>query len=49
MLDYIRNERALLDALRGEPCVAELHFTFQDAYSLYMALEYCPGGERVCV
>ncbi|GBF94960.1 3-phosphoinositide dependent kinase [Raphidocelis subcapitata] len=44
VIDYIRNERTILDRLH-HPGVAELHFTFQDADSLYMGLEYCPNGE----
>ena len=43
MVDYIRNERALLDRLRYEG-IASLHFTFQDALSLYLGLELCPNG-----
>eukprot|EP00878_Enallax_costatus_P040720 GHUV01047074.1.p1 GENE.GHUV01047074.1~~GHUV01047074.1.p1 ORF type:complete len:291 (+),score=88.91 GHUV01047074.1:747-1619(+) len=44
MADYIRNERNILDQLH-HPGVVELHFTFQDAESLYLGLEYCPNGE----
>ena len=47
MVESVKRERAILDrlgALGG--WVAELQFTFQDALSLYLALEYCPNGER---
>ncbi|KAI8476065.1 MAG: 3-phosphoinoside dependent protein kinase [Monoraphidium minutum] len=44
VIDYIRNERTILDRLH-HPGIAQLHFTFQDADSLYMGLEYCPNGE----
>lgn len=45
MVDYIRKERVLLDAL-DHPGIARLFFTFQDAYSLYLGLEHCPNGAR---
>ncbi|PSC73799.1 3-phosphoinositide-dependent kinase 1 [Micractinium conductrix] len=44
VVDYIRKERVLLDAL-DHPGIARLFFTFQDAYSLYLGLEHCPNGE----
>ena len=45
MVDAVRRERAILDRLGPlGGWVAELHFTFQDALSLYLALEYCPNG-----
>jgi 3-phosphoinositide dependent protein kinase-1 len=44
VIDYVRNERNILDGLH-HPGIAALHFTFQDAESLYMGLEYCPNGE----
>jgi len=40
---YIRAERALLDQL-AHPGIVRLHFTFQDAASLYLGLELCPKG-----
>lgn len=43
VVDYIRRERQILDSL-AHPGVAALHFTFQDAYSLYLGLEHCPNG-----
>ncbi|EIE20332.1 kinase-like protein, partial [Coccomyxa subellipsoidea C-169] len=42
--EYISNERNLLDQFDTEGIV-RLHFTFQDATSLYFGLELCPNGE----
>lgn len=39
----MKRERALLDRLSYDGIV-RLHFTFQDALSLYMGLEHCPNG-----
>ncbi|XP_076888313.1 3-phosphoinositide-dependent protein kinase 1-like [Bidens hawaiensis] len=41
---YVKLERIVLDQL-DHPGIVQLHFTFQDTYSLYMALESCEGGE----
>ncbi|KAJ0545963.1 putative protein kinase AGC-PDK1 family [Helianthus annuus] len=41
---YVKLERIVLDQLT-HPGIIQLHFTFQDTYSLYMALESCEGGE----
>ncbi|KAG9145367.1 hypothetical protein Leryth_008290 [Lithospermum erythrorhizon] len=41
---YVKLERIVLDQL-DHPGVVRLFFTFQDPYSLYMALESCEGGE----
>ncbi|KAK1419658.1 hypothetical protein QVD17_28901 [Tagetes erecta] len=41
---YVKLERIVLDQL-NHPGIVQLHFTFQDTYSLYMALEACEGGE----
>lgn len=41
---YVKLERIVLDQL-DHPGVVRLYFTFQDTYSLYMALESCEGGE----
>ncbi|KAL6493761.1 3-phosphoinositide-dependent protein kinase 2 [Orobanche gracilis] len=42
--DYVKLERIVLDQL-DHPGVVRLFFTFQDTFSLYMALESCDGGE----
>lgn len=44
--EYISSERKLLDQFDYEGIV-RLHFTFQDATSLYFGLELCPNGERL--
>lgn len=41
---YVKLERIVLDQLE-HPGVVRLYFTFQDTFSLYMALESCEGGE----
>ncbi|GMI88101.1 3'-phosphoinositide-dependent protein kinase 2 [Hibiscus trionum] len=41
---YVKLERIVLDQL-DHPGVVQLYFTFQDTFSLYMALESCEGGE----
>ncbi|KAK1361651.1 Non-specific serine/threonine protein kinase [Heracleum sosnowskyi] len=41
---YVKLERIVLDQL-DHPGIVRLFFTFQDALSLYMALESCEGGE----
>jgi 3-phosphoinositide dependent protein kinase-1 len=43
-VDYIKNERMLLDRLRHRG-VVELFFTFQDEAQLYMGLQCCQNGE----
>lgn len=43
-VSYVKLERIVLDQL-DHPGVIRLYFTFQDSYSLYMALESCEGGE----
>ncbi|KAG6497040.1 3-phosphoinositide-dependent protein kinase 2-like [Zingiber officinale] len=43
-VSYVKMERILLDQLE-HPGIIKLCFTFQDTYSLYMALECCEGGE----
>lgn len=43
-ISYVKLERIVLDQL-DHPGIVRLFFTFQDAYSLYMALESCEGGE----
>lgn len=41
---YVKLERIVLDQL-DHPGIVRLFFTFQDNFSLYMALESCEGGE----
>ncbi|KAL9679323.1 hypothetical protein QQ045_017181 [Rhodiola kirilowii] len=41
---YVKLERIVLDQL-DHPGIVRLSFTFQDTFSLYMALESCEGGE----
>ncbi|WOL15645.1 3-phosphoinositide-dependent protein kinase 2-like isoform X1 [Canna indica] len=43
-VSYVKMERIVLDQL-DHPGIIRLCFTFQDSYSLYMALECCEGGE----
>ncbi|KAL7252817.1 hypothetical protein ACSBR1_007389 [Camellia fascicularis] len=41
---YVKLERIVIDQL-DHPGIVRLFFTFQDNFSLYMALESCEGGE----
>eukprot|EP01120_Amphizonella_sp_Union-15-10_P007773 TRINITY_DN2669_c0_g1_i1.p1 TRINITY_DN2669_c0_g1~~TRINITY_DN2669_c0_g1_i1.p1 ORF type:complete len:468 (-),score=73.96 TRINITY_DN2669_c0_g1_i1:272-1675(-) len=43
-IEHIKNERnVLIDA--NSPFLISLHSSFQDAECLYLAMEYCPGGD----
>jgi 3-phosphoinositide dependent protein kinase-1 len=44
VVHQVQRERSLLSQLDYDGIV-KLFFTFQDAHSLYVALEYCPNGE----
>ncbi|KAI4253931.1 MAG: hypothetical protein L6R42_007389, partial [Xanthoria sp. 1 TBL-2021] len=44
-VEHIRNERRTLAAVAGHPFITTLVTTFSDRDSLYMLLDYCPGGE----
>ncbi|KAH8423463.1 cAMP-dependent protein kinase [Aspergillus melleus] len=44
-VEHVRNERKTLAAVSGHPFVTTLIATFSDDQSLYMLLDYCPGGE----
>jgi len=44
VVHQVQRERLLLSKLNYDGIV-KLFFTFQDAHSLYLALEYCPNGE----
>ncbi|KAK9153809.1 hypothetical protein Sjap_001289 [Stephania japonica] len=43
-ISYVKLERVVLDQL-DHTGIVRLFFTFQDSFSLYMALESCEGGE----
>lgn len=47
MRAQVHNVRAERDALSqaDNPWVVKLHYSFQDANNLYLAMEYCPGGD----
>ncbi|PGH09976.1 AGC/PKA protein kinase [Blastomyces parvus] len=44
-VEHVRNEIKTLAAVAGHPFITTLVATFSDDLSLYMLLEYCPGGE----
>ncbi|KAL8843354.1 MAG: hypothetical protein Q9170_000212 [Blastenia crenularia] len=44
-VEHIQNERSTLAAVAGHPFITTLITTFSDRDSLYMLLDYCPGGE----
>ncbi|KAF1816091.1 Pkinase-domain-containing protein [Eremomyces bilateralis CBS 781.70] len=44
-VEHVRNERNVLAAVAGHPFITTLVASFQDEESLYMLLDYCPGGE----
>ncbi|KAL9596277.1 MAG: hypothetical protein Q9219_005907 [cf. Caloplaca sp. 3 TL-2023] len=44
-VEHIQNERNTLAAVAGHPFITTLITTFSDRDSLYMLLDYCPGGE----
>ncbi|MCJ1354403.1 MAG: serine/threonine protein kinase, AGC [Icmadophila ericetorum] len=44
-VEHVRNERNTLAAVAGHPFITTLITTFSDHDSLYMLLDYCPGGE----
>jgi protein kinase A len=44
-VEHVRNERNVLSAVAGHPFITTLVTSFQDHDSLYMLLDYCPGGE----
>ncbi|OJD24304.1 AGC/PKA protein kinase [Blastomyces percursus] len=44
-VEHVRNEIKTLAAVAGHPFITTLVATFTDDLSLYMLLEYCPGGE----
>mmetsp|Transcript_1011 Transcript_1011/g.1151 ORF Transcript_1011/g.1151 Transcript_1011/m.1151 type:complete len:568 (+) Transcript_1011:246-1949(+) len=43
-IQHIKNERDVL--IKGNnPHLVKLHYSFQDKHSLFLAMEYCPGGD----
>ncbi|KAL4872495.1 hypothetical protein BDV12DRAFT_162340 [Aspergillus spectabilis] len=44
-VEHVRNERRTLADVSGHPFITTLIASFSDSQSLYMVLDYCPGGE----
>ena len=44
-VEHVRNERNVLAAVAGHPFITTMVHSFQDTDTLYMLLDYCPGGE----
>lgn len=44
-VDHVNNERWILADIAGHPFITSLITSFSDHDSLYMLLDYCPGGE----
>ena len=44
-IDHVRHERAILAEIAGHPFITNLNASFSDHDSLYMLLDYVPGGE----
>ncbi|RYP84997.1 hypothetical protein DL770_005126 [Monosporascus sp. CRB-9-2] len=44
-IDHVRHERQILGDVAGHPFITELIASFSDHDSLYMLLDYVPGGE----
>ncbi|KAJ8122933.1 hypothetical protein ONZ43_g996 [Nemania bipapillata] len=44
-VDHVRDERRILSDVAGHPFITRLITTFSDFDSLYMLLDYIPGGE----
>ncbi|KAF2114142.1 kinase-like domain-containing protein [Lophiotrema nucula] len=44
-VEHVRNERNVLAGVAGHPFITTMVASFQDHDSLYMLLDYCPGGE----
>ena len=44
-VEHVRNERNILAAVAGHPFITTMIASFQDNDTLYMLLDYCPGGE----
>lgn len=44
-IDHVRHERAILGEVSGHPFITNLLASFSDRDSLYLLLDYVPGGE----
>ncbi|KAF8859788.1 camp-dependent protein kinase A [Acephala macrosclerotiorum] len=44
-VDHVNHERSILADVAGHPFITTLITSFSDHDSLYMLLDYCPGGE----
>lgn len=44
-IDHVNHERSVLADVAGHPFITTLITSFSDYDSLYMLLDYCPGGE----
>ncbi|KAF1840081.1 Pkinase-domain-containing protein [Cucurbitaria berberidis CBS 394.84] len=44
-VEHVRNERNILAQVAGHPFITTMVASFQSLDSLYMVLDYCPGGE----
>lgn len=44
-VDHVNHERSVLADVAGHPFITSLITSFSDYESLYMLLDYCPGGE----
>lgn len=44
-IDHVRHERAILGEVSGHPFITNLLASFSDRESLYLLLDYVPGGE----
>lgn len=44
-VDHVNSERKILADVAGYPFITNLIASFSDRESLYMLLDYCPGGE----
>ncbi|CUG94333.1 protein kinase, putative [Bodo saltans] len=45
MIDYIKEEKAIMAMLPVHPFICTLHFAFQTEHHVYFVLDYLPGGE----
>nr|CCC53495.1 protein kinase [Trypanosoma vivax Y486] len=45
MIDYIKEEKNIMDFLPPHPYVVTCHFSFQTDYHLFFVMDYLPGGD----